>query len=145
MREILFRAKELDTGEWIEGWYAMQCFGSWPLKHAICSADDAINGYLRYEEIDPDTLGQYTGLNDKNGKKIFEGDIIAAVLPNSKYQRRFEWPLMHVEFWKGSFFLATEHGSMFSALNAFSPYVTFEVVGNIHDNPELLKGKKEGE
>lgn len=145
MREILFRGKTVDKGEWVEGWYGEKSFGAWPLRAAITPCDDARNGYLHYEEIIPETVGQYTGREDKNGQKIFEGDIIAAVLPDSKYQRRFEWPLMHVEFWKGSFFLATEHGSMFSALSGFSPYVNFEVVGNIHDNPEMLKGKKEGE
>lgn len=142
MREILFRGQDVDRKEWVYGGYSLYPHTRFPCTPTIYEVD---SGCWHPVEVIPDTVGQYTGREDKNGQKIFEGDIIAAVLPDSKYQRRFEWPLMHVEFWKGSFFLAAEHGSMFSALSGFSPYVTFEVVGNIHDNPELLKGKKEGE
>lgn len=142
MREILFRGQDVDRKEWVYGGYSLYPHIRFPCTPTIYEVD---SGCWHPVEVIPDTVGQYTGREDKNGQKIFEGDIIAAVLPDSKYQRRFEWPLMHVEFWKGSFFLATEHGSMFSALSGFSPYVTFEVVGNIHDNPEMLKGKKEGE
>lgn len=142
MREILFRGQDVDRKEWVYGGYSLYPHTRFPCTPTIYEVD---SGCWHPVEVIPDTVGQYTGREDKNGQKIFEGDIIAAVLPDSKYQRRFEWPLMHVEFWKGSFFLATEHGSMFSALSGFSPYVTFEVVGNIHDNPEMLKGKKEGE
>lgn len=142
MREILFRGQDVDRKEWVYGGYSLYPHTRFPCKPTIYKVD---SGCWHPVEVIPETVGQYTGREDKNGQKIFEGDIIAAVLPDSKYQRRFEWPLMHVEFWKGSFFLATEHGSMFSALSGFSPYVNFEVVGNIHDNPEMLKGKKEGE
>lgn len=142
MREIMFRGQDVDRKEWVYGGYSLYPHTRFPCKPTIYEVD---SGCWHPVEVIPETVGQYTGREDKNGQKIFEGDIIAAVLPDSKYQRRFEWPLMHVEFWKGSFFLATEHGSMFSALSGFSPYVTFEVVGNIHDNPEMLKGKKEGE
>ena len=142
MREILFRGQDVDRKEWIYGGYSLYPHTRFPCTPTIYEVD---SGCWHPVEVIPETVGQYTGREDKNGQKIFEGDIIAAVLPDSKYQRRFEWPLMHVEFWKGSFFLATEHGSMFSALSGFSPYVNFEVVGNIHDNPEMLKGKKEGE
>ena len=139
MREILFRGKQIYTNKWIEGWYGMNCYGAWPLRHAICPREDALSGYLRYEEIFPDTVGQYSGRDDKNGQKIFEGDIIKAVLPDSTSRSGFIWPLMKVAFMESAFFMVDSSNCVFAALGAFAPSVTLEVVGNIHDNPELLK------
>ena len=165
--KILFRAKELRAEKWIEGWYGMQCFGSWPLKHAICPAEDAINGCLRYAEIDPDTLGQYTGLNDKNGKKIFEGDLVDFF--GNKAMVTFECGTFGVYFDHGIDYDTMQqhiydHTSTKNIIhccfndNFISLWEiiwnfnceeyccdVLEVIGNIHDNPELLKGKKEGE
>lgn len=130
MREFLFRGKRVDKDEWIEGMPCSDFRGS----------IDAIQGFNGgIYDIIPETFGQYTGLTDKNGKKIFEGDIV-------QYQPEY-WcePLQSVveyyaDKWNYPAFDLKDHNYEANGLQcAHEEGVGFEVIGNIHDNPELLK------
>lgn len=139
MREILFRGKCLDCCAWIFGYY----IGPVGIdnSHEICDIDDSTG---TRSDVDPETLGQYTGKDDKNGTKIFEGDLVQAVLPSTKAQGGFVWPLMPVVFRDGVFGLLTARDEVVP-FTAFAPAVTLEVKGNIHDHPEMLKGANANE
>lgn len=121
MREILFRGKRIDNGEWVEGDFLAPVFEgiSWILPR----------GEREEVKVDPSTVGQYTGLCDKNGKKIFEGDIVEVnhdAYPGARGK---------VFFKNGSFML--EKVSEVLSLYGFLPWCN--VIGNCHDNPELLE------
>lgn len=126
MREILFRGKRVDNGEWIEGYYT-NIGKEW---HYILTGKLIIGltgmGFER-EEVIPETVGQYTGLKDKNGKKIFEGDIV-------KYENKI-YEIKYLE--KYARFAPSNEHSIFMVC-AFNH---LEVVGNIHDNPGLMRGE----
>ena len=148
MREILFRGKRIDNGEWTEGYYATQsnhaCFAS-ELKYQHFIYEDVCLdfnlGGLQKFEVDPDTIGQYTGLTDKNGKKIFEGDIIKH---NNNSDNGFDigkvyWDETRSQWRRTS--IGNFHDSSFTYVMSRS--CEYEIIGNIHDNPELLKGDGE--
>lgn len=142
MREILYRAKRLDNGEWIEGYYAVKGKGTDLEKHFIVSStfDSNTNAYPFYFtdiEVAPETVCQYTGLTDKNGRKIFEGDILRFV----NYINNNEW-LCSIEFLEGSFICRYiyEDGELgeYNHFTSWHEKVKWEVIGNIFDNPELI-------
>ena len=124
MREILFRAKRIDNGEWVEGQYAFilnpLTESGEPIKHLICNGTNIFN-----DEIDPETLCQYTGLKDWNGKMIWENDII-----DTPYQR------FAVTYSDG---IWGDKDGVPMRESIFGEGGT--VVGNIFDNPEVLKGE----
>ena len=134
MREILFRGKRLYTMEWVEG-YVYRVTETQNPPFLMLKDFHAIS-----YEVYSDSIGQYTGLKDKNDQMIFEGDLVQPVLPPSISQPSFVWPIMPVVFSDGVFGLQDQRGGV-TPFKSFAPRVTFEVMGNIHDNPELLKGE----
>ena len=142
MREILFRGKRCDNGEWVEGYYARKGVDKDTFKHFICVMTFNVNGntyssmfYLTDIEVIPETVGQYTGLTDKNGIKIFDGDIIQ----DSNYPEY----VFRIEYHNGTIIASEIHTFDKVYLDNFICFNIFEafVIGNIHDNPELLEGK----
>ena len=132
MREILFRAKRLSDGEWIDGSLFIDEKKD---KHEI------LVGYVNYRigwEVDPETVGQFTGLTDKNGNRIFEGDILRWIGPDG------EGGKVYVTFTRGVFGFQSIECPL-AAPDLFADFETgnqtLEVIGNIHDNPELLEAQ----
>lgn len=135
MREILFRGKRVDNGEWVEGCgFADEgYFGKIFFYHDTFTDEEGAE-HLFYDNIrvHTDTVSQYTSLQDKNGKKIFERDIVLAPLWKG---RRLELTKGLIEFSKGAF-SAVWQDTMYG--KHFAGYVAdMEVIGNIFDNPEL--------
>lgn len=143
MREILFRAKSREDGEWVYGdYFTAKDYLSGKRLHFIATKE--CEAFPRGEftdavEIDPETLGQYTGLTDKNGVKIFEDDIIKHY-NNTAHPENYA--TYHVKWYaeKAKFVVVVigkrERYEMRKGLK-------YEVIGNIHDNPEVLKGGAE--
>ena len=143
MREILFRGKKYN-GEWTYGYY-VQANNSWHGygKHKewiVCSACSN-GGWFALQEkhaVLPETVGQYTGLTDKNGKKIFEGDICKVTLSICKSEDRHY--LGEVCFDCGLFVFRERSGFDILFLDIYDFETDVEVFGNIYDNPEFTKG-----
>ena len=137
MREILFRGKT-QSGEWVEGVAIFADDKSFILNNAKVEFVKGYNeNHLNFvlQEFLPETVGQYTGLTDKNGKKIFEGDICQTKGFPLIDEKPFviEWNSDECSFyWRDA-----EGTDEFTI--GCSQCTT--VIGNIHDNPELLKGE----
>lgn len=127
MREILFRGKRTDNGEWVYGYV---CRYGWTGKGKTYIVPDYASA-LYSLEVDPETVGQYTGLSDKNGTKIFEGDIVLLKGDEEPYQVVFDESCFQVY-----------SDSVRYAMDNFYDY-EIEVIGNIYDDPEVLGGNGE--
>ncbi len=134
MREILFRGKRVDNGEWVYGVPIKATLNCYEERTEIATTieyetDIEFSTYVEGETVIPETIGQYTGLKDKNGTKIFEGDIAKDNYGN----------IYRIIFSDMGYFCAENY--------IFWEFITdlgeIEVIGNIHDNPELWKGDKE--
>lgn len=139
-REILFKAKRIDNGEWVEGYY-VYC----RKRHYILPVLNKAIGFDEREdewvEVDPDTLCQYTGLTDKNGRKIWENDIVncwTCIDIGDFANYRVE--IGYVEMNYGSFGLHRIQDDTYC--RPFKDYFegyNLHIIGNIFDNPELLE------
>lgn len=139
MREILFRGKRIDNGEWVYGFlYETEKSSSYNAESYILEKErltinykclEGITTHILFVQVTPNTVGQYTGLTDKNGKKIFEGDIVSGFFNHEKIVGYIFYGL------DASFFIQRD-GLFGIGLNNASDWL--EVIGNIHDNPELL-------
>lgn len=129
-REILFRGKRTEDGKWMYGYYQDEktSTADFPCIVPFCgSAYDDDNDW----EVDVETVGQYTGLTDKNGTKIFEGDIIHGFGGN--FAVRWSPEICS--------FVAGEGRRILPAMT-YGTMKSFEVIGNIYDNPELMEDKE---
>lgn len=123
MREYLFRGKMIANGKWSEGNLLVT-------KQGCCITPDA----TVYVAVDPETVGQYTGLTDKNGTKIFEGDIVkyGDTVHNVVFEQR-----------NGTAYFGLVYSTLETlSFGYYQDLKQIEVIGNIYDNPELVGGEE---
>jgi uncharacterized phage protein (TIGR01671 family) len=143
MREILFKGKRTDNKQWVEGYYVLIA----TTRHYIFTGKlDILGGGVAFEryEVIPETISEFTGLCDKNGKKIFEGDILSHYINwlGRRVNGVCEYDDKEQAAWMCRF--VDESGN--EATGFLAGWVDnngCEIIGNIHDNPELLKGGAE--
>lgn len=142
-REIKFRGKRVDTGEWVYGDLVRNCLNI---------ASNIINVGIKKEnsntvEVDPETVGQFTGLKDSKGVEIYEGDVLRirgeGYYSNNTISLDDEWEYIgKVSFKVFSWFVGLiDSGVLFYDLLEEAPIDDMEVIGNIFENPELLEAK----
>ena len=131
MREILFRGKRTDNGEWAYGVPQKDRHGEMVMVENIFECEEYNCRGANCLYVDENTVGQYTGLNDRNGKKIFEGDIVKI-----KGKTRYI-------FYGSSGFRHTNYGEYADTLENVFTVVDCEVIGNKIDNPELIKEREQ--
>lgn len=140
MREIKFRGKRIDNGEWIYGLlnvYQDKLYVTWEIIEAPSMENPAgLWSHFHYE-VDPKTIGQYTGLIDKNGLEVFEGDIV--IHPYDNAQQIVFGKIGYDGRWNGLTGFGFKNDDYdFIELQWYNDPELIEVIGNIHENPELL-------
>lgn len=139
MREIEFRGKREDNGEWVHGYLVQAwdgtCYIITEYGPNVTSCSDCGANYMLDHEVIPETVGQYTGLNDKNGQKIYEGDIVF-VTDSEGNSGMCDTGVGEVESFEGLWYIC---GNVQNGLYDISKNFVIEVIGNIYDNQELLQ------
>ncbi len=128
-REILFRGKRADTGEWIEGYFGQS------IDSFIIQDYGLVAGRFEVFKVIPETVGQYTGLTDIHGVKIFEGDIIEAHLD----ELFPDLAITLIVVWSDYGWFGRDMEGNVDSLERKWVSDFFEIIGNIHDNPDLLE------
>ena len=137
MREILYRGVCTETGDWVKGHYVRLFDDKGNRYHRIYpgyAESDCGDLYPDWYEIDLETVGQFTGLTDKNEKKAFEGDIFATKCNKGVIAFDDDYGTFGFQIWWNGF------PDDFATFKDFGK-PEFEIIGNIHDNPELLEKK----
>lgn len=132
MREIKFRGKRKDTGEWVYGNYFIdeRDIEDGFIWRDIPQIQQRYGDHYQYYDVEPSTVGQYTGLKDKNGREIYEGDIITGLFNRTNI-------IGHIIYGSDAIFFIKRKGLYGIGLNNAEDWL--EVVGNIYDNPNYWK------
>ena len=142
MPEILFRGKRVDNGEWVYGTYGRHTsFDAMIIDRPYLDSNGDLTA-LNFWTVNPETVGQFTGLTDKNGVKIFEGDIVREKYFNDFYIGKvvFNKKTAGFEVWHD--IVVGAYGEKATRKENFATCGRLEVIGNVHDNPGLLEEKK---
>lgn len=148
-RETKFRGRRTDTGEWVYGLFTNKKIGNLIVPVIDVYHEWDSGDYMESHEVDGDTVGEYIGLRDKNGKEIYEGDVVK--LDNTK--SKHDGTLFRVDFRMGSFEMQNDDGMpplsfiylavqlrAHDAIKKDSEAMNYiEVIGNIYENPEMIK------
>lgn len=133
MREITFRGKRIDNGKFIEG-DLINLDHHTLIATKDMWASNLLDNYSKTKTLElevlpviKESIGQFTGLTDKNGTKIFEGDILKSNYDNILFEIK----------WRNPMFILSDKNGITRGINY--PLTSFEIIGNIYDNPELLK------
>ena len=131
-REIKFRAKEIDTGNWIFGGVSFAADGK---AFIVNTGKDRLGYITMMREIDINTLEQYTGLKDKKGNEIYEGDILRGTITSAWYKAVLRCEVR----WVRDSWISVEHNPSGERTHKLMFAKDCEVIGNIYDNKDLLK------
>lgn len=134
MREILFRAKRTDNGEWVEGSliHRTKFYGDPDNKYFILTDGEFDCDYYDAPQVDFDTVGEWTGLTDKNGEKIFDGDVVeGADFQADDGYAKIGWDDDSARF------VILGYGIVCDFDNYYG--YELEIIGNIYDNPDLIE------
>lgn len=134
IREIIFRGKDVDNGEWV---YGSLLYAGSEDQYYIVENDGEELSY----PVSKETIGQYTGLKDKNGTKIFEGDILIGDIPELLGSQNL---IGVVEYEESAFIIRIPNRKSWQIQKVgFCSFINYRVIGNIFDTPELIE-KDEG-